>query len=279
MTERISNSPVFILSIFPRSGTNYLLFALGFSPRLFYAEPVLEDYFLFHAGLLAKFARKTANLWLRIGFLDGNAGPDPDIWEKNLLTSLGRGTLSFLEQMSPPGRRIVTKTPFSRNLKYLFKLYPSAQVIFLVRDGRDVVQSFNLTWPRFTFAYTALNWRYHAWLYQRFLDSARGTPEEKQIHRVSYEDLVSKPRQSMSEILRFLNVEERTFDWAGFDSLDLIGSSVHRGTDTQVHWKRIPKPKAFNPIGRWKNWGLIKKLTFRLLAGSQLKRLGYLWTP
>lgn len=79
----------------------------------------------------------------------------------------------------------------------------------------------------------------------------------------------------MKDLLNFLNIDANTFDINQVQNLRLEGSSVYRGDKDQVHWEPVEKPKDFQPVGRWKSWNWLRKITFKMIAGRELIRLGY----
>ena len=101
----MESTPIFILGILPRSGTNLLFKLLQLHPDCEVPDPIREDWSLETADLLVDYARTTYEHWAR----------DPrwgvyEALEGELLRSLGEGLLSLLTSLAQD-RRLVTKTP------------------------------------------------------------------------------------------------------------------------------------------------------------------------
>lgn len=92
---------------------------------------------------------------------------------------------------------------------------------------------------------------------------------------IKFEDLVERPEATVRELLPFLDIDINTFDFNRIRNLPLIGSSFERGGKDQVHWDPVKKPKDFQPVGRWKSWNYWHKMIFKMIAGRELIRFGY----
>jgi hypothetical protein len=124
-------------------------------------------------------------------------------------------------------------------------LFPSANIIFTVRDPRDVLVSYCERWnagrcdPQFVME-SAANVRYHL---DRLLQ-APAFPRE-QIHWVRYEALTADPELEMRHICRFLKVdfvpEVLTFYQRH--------ANVEHETPDGVHHKLLSKPVSRERVG------------------------------
>jgi hypothetical protein len=183
--------------------------------------------------------------------------------------SLGDGLIQFLQV---DHRRTVTKSPSVLRLDRFFKFFPKAQLLLLVRDGRDVVSSCMQTFG-WDFDRAARVWAAGAEEIHQF-DQAEG--ERRQSYRiVRYEDLVRDLRQTLQEVLLFLALDPAVFDFEAAERLPVRGSSTYRGDSDRVHWIPVEKTEAFNPLQRWGSWGPDEHRRFAWLGGRQLCYFAY----
>lgn len=263
-------SPVFILSPAPRSGSDFLAQILQIHPP--FQQPTLlsEDYALVYSQLLEQYVNQTAMRWPK-------DIRDNEEYRRNLLRHLGEGILSFLYEHIERDRRLLCKTPRAHNIDKFFLLFPEAKLFVLIRDGRDVVESAARTWPNriFAFARSTRTWAQGARYVLDFMHGPYSDMRERSWELVTYESLVDLPQVALRDIFGFLDIDADTFDMAQVERLPLRGSSVHRGGKGEVHWVPVERPKDFRPIGRWKSWDFIRKMTFKIIAGRELVRLGF----
>lgn len=111
------------------------------------------------------------------------------------------------------GKRLVgDKTPrYVRSLPTLSRLWPSAKIVHLIRDGRDVCLSV-LDWrkgaPRFSsweedpVSTTALWWEWHV----RLGREAGATLGPERYHELRYESLVAEPERECAALCSFLGI-------------------------------------------------------------------------
>jgi hypothetical protein len=281
-------SPIFILGIAARSGTNYLHDLIRMHPDCDSGSAVLEeDNLVSNAHLLAKYVDGVSRWWKH------HWSPEELQWERDLLMQqLGQGLIAFLssqlkrrKQIS--GRdgtnghslRLVTKTPTVRNLGLFFRLFPSSQLLVLVRDGRSVVESSVRTFDR-PYGHAAKEWAHSARIIQ---DHCKDHPQ-KQFLLVRYEDLYSNPESELRRIFDYLHLDADAYDYVAAANLPVRGSSTLRGQASShsapwvangIHWEPVEKPKNFNPMERWTNWNRAKHERFNWLAGECLVPFGY----
>jgi Sulfotransferase family len=201
--------PVFILGIRPRSGTNFLWDLLRVHPDLSAPRaPVNEDFLVKHSDHLARYAADVRRHWKK--------------WDRSedipneILASLGRGLLEFMQE--DPNERLITKTPTVVNLKHFHALFPQAQLILLVRDGRAVVDSGmrSFGWDLDTAAH---RWKVAADEIKRFEKS-----NVRPYHLVRYEELLHDLEGTIKQILEFLDLDITAYDFEGATSLPVRGS-------------------------------------------------------
>jgi LPS sulfotransferase NodH len=121
----------------------------------------------------------------------------------------GRGTLgsafgtvfqAYAERFGKP--RWGDKRPaYLQNLDVITRLFPDAQIVNLIRDGRDCVASLNeMTWHRQDIYGTIAAWA-------RAVDDGRRAARRlgpAQYHQLRYEDLVADPQAELSALCDFL---------------------------------------------------------------------------
>ena len=83
---------------------------------------------------------------------------------------------------------------------YIDQLFPTCQVIHVVRDGRDVVASHRDRWGRVSALKAVRKWP----RYIRVARTAASSLGEGRYHEVRYEDLVNDPEGTLRVLLGFL---------------------------------------------------------------------------
>ena len=253
--------PVFILGIRPRSGTNFLWDLLRLHPQLAAPRaPVNEDFLVKHSNHLTRYARDVRKHWKKWDRSEDIPG--------EILAALGRGLLDFMEEQ--PQKRLVTKTPTVVNLANFHSLFPQAQLILLVRDGRAVVESGMRSFG-WDFDTAAHRWKTAADEIKRFQDS-----HIRPYHLVRYEDLLHDLEGTLRETLGFLDLDIAAYDFEDAATLPVRGSSTfHRRSGHKVSWAPVSKTDKFDPAARWKQWdeGMLRR--FDYIAGDRLGYFGY----
>ena len=212
MLRLMTDSPIFVVGC-PRSGTTMLQLMLHAHPRI--AIPP-ETRFLLTAyserrtfGDLAVPANRRA-LARRIVAGDtrfGDLGLDADDVVERI--TAGPGTLGsalgtvFQQYAARFGKsRWGDKRPaYLHNIDILLQLFPDAQFINIVRDGRDCVASLKeMSWHRKDIYATVAAWA-------RAVDDARRAARRlgpRQWHEVRYEDLVADPPGRLAAMCAYL---------------------------------------------------------------------------
>jgi Sulfotransferase family len=264
--EIATADPIFILGIMPRSGTNFLMELLCLHPRCAPArDPVKEDFFVEESDHLLAYVRDVHLRW------DPMWGTFDDALLQRLYASLGDGLLSFL--WVERDRRLVAKTPSVRHIDRFFTFFPRARLIILVRDGRSVVHSCvsTLGWD---FDRASKGWAAAADEIRRF-ELSRPSGDDCYL-LVRYEDLLDDLSGSLSNILRFLDLDQEEFDFDAAATVPVRGSSSYFGSGrTSVHWDPVPKGPDFDPKERWRSWSPDLHERFEWIAGRQLRYFGY----
>jgi hypothetical protein len=150
---------------------------------------------------------------------------------------------SYLNKKAPGARIWGDKTPLNTYyLDWVFKTFPQAKFINMIRDGRDVVSSLmkaNLT----NVNNGCLRWN-------QAIENAKNFESiigPQQFLTIYYENLVSSPQESVKRICHFLDV---SFD----DSLLANEEKTANMKDVNFykHFNNLLNPINKNSIGKWK---------------------------
>lgn len=270
MTDSPSNdtgsaaTPIFILGVFPRCGTNFLHDLLQVHPDCGNPAPIWEDYFVAHVDQLLRYLHDVSYHWapghsLKPGTMEA------------LHESFGGAIVSFLASRDP-GHRVVTKTPRVDNLSEFPRLFPNVPLLILVRDGRNVVESGIKTfgWHR---GWAVREWARAAQTILAFDDAHRDGESRYLI--VRYEDLWNSLEPELRRILGFLGLDASRYDFEAAKRLPIKGSSTVGDGGKPVHWKPVEKTPAFDPMSRWRHWHRAQHERFNWIAGEPMRQFGY----
>ncbi len=155
--------------------------------------------------------------------------------------------------------------PFFRKVDIFHSLFPQARFIHIVRDGRDVFDSWRkIDQTKGNVSTIALDWCYKL---SRIERSFSGIPESNKM-TLRYEDLLQRTEESVRLVCRLLDVP---FE-AGM--LEFYRSS-HKYIGTH-HSKLIFRPVDSKNVNKWrKNLTRREIRSFTLLAGGSLRKYGY----
>lgn len=191
----------------PRSGTNYLGYLISLHPEIsahpnqLYEVPFLRSL----KGLLD----------FQTSFNDAFPPSNERIGENGLLAIFADSFLEYLHSFVPAVKRLFFKTPSVRYLNYFFTLFPDENLIILIRDGRDVVQSAVKSWPQINFDRLCDEWNLSAQMCINFGNSNLNRVNSYLV--VKYEDLFADPKKTVIDICQKfgLDVEKYPFDSIG----------------------------------------------------------------
>ena len=159
------------------------------------------------------------------------------------------------------------KTPqHTLNWRALVEAFPDLQVIYLMRDGRDVALSYKRAFFGPKHAYSiAKRWLH----YVQIGEELEGTLDTPRFHRVQYEALVAEPERTVRGICNFLRED---YDPAMLDS---HRSDVPYPTDSR-NALNLRKPILANNSGKWRQEMSARDLRiFEAVAGNALEQYGY----
>lgn len=262
----VEHKPAIIIhGVMPRSGTVYIGELLRLHPDLYaYPNDLWEIPFLETTGDMLEvqkhfFAAYKKNI-SRIG-------------ENDFLTLFGSAFIAYLYSFVPEGKRMLLKVPDVQYLNYFLSVFPNENLLLLMRDGRDVVNSTIRTWPQRNFSDVCKLWDYSARMIlghcKRYADT-----RSKGKWVAKYEDGVRDPVTFVKDACEHFCIDENKYPFDKLSEIPVMGSSSlkHHG---KVTWDPKEKPKNFNTMGRWKEWTRKKKQTFKKIAGWTLLDAGY----
>ena len=215
MRETGSSNPIFIIGVH-RSGTTLLRYMLSSSPRIYI--PPESDFIprFFGRAPLAPLnesrVRKILHIiFTRYRFVKEWQGepPDPARFFHEMPAPTPAGFLETLYRMYARQYGAVRwgdKTPiYTSYVDLIHRIFPEAQFIHIIRDGRDVALSMLEKWGRREF-HIDVYFAARTWV--RRIRQARAAGARlgpRLYHELRYEDLVLDPEKELRAICAFLN--------------------------------------------------------------------------
>jgi LPS sulfotransferase NodH len=156
---------------------------------------------------------------------------------------------------------------YIQDLDVVLELFPDAQIVHMIRDGRDCVASLKRM-PWWTFGYPASVYKW-----ADAIDTGLRAREElrpDQYHEVRYEDLVADPRTHLKALCDFLDEE---FNEAMLEH--------HRESEKKVpeykDWhEKVHEPVTQSAVQRWQSDLDDQEIRlFERVAARQLEGVGY----
>jgi len=275
------NTPIFVVGA-PRSGTTLLQYMLRSHPRIslptgesHFIVPLCEDAQAYGAlSKLENVRRLLREMYRRsAGFLDTDLhglrfdieSLSRELWNEGRTTP--QSIISGLFERNARGEGKVRwgeKTPYYvLHLPKILEWFPGAQIIHLIRDGRDC--SLSLIHRKHDF--NVYNTYEAAKYWQRYVEVGRkhGAMLDSATYiEIRYEDLVTDPARTMARICAFLE-EEYADSLVNFTKSDEAGKTP-----------LLQMPVQADNAGKWRSQmthGQIR--IFESAAGDTLARLGY----
>lgn len=155
---------------------------------------------------------------------------------------------------------------YIRRLPVLLDLFPDAQIVHIIRDGRDCVASLKrMPWWRHGVPAAIEKWVDA----MQKADEARRTLSPNQYHELRYEDLVADPTRTLGHLCRFLSEE--------FDEDMLAPHEVADIIPDRRRWHRNTRePVSDRAVHRWQEDLTAPELRLmEAVAGRHLRRWGY----
>lgn len=251
---------VIIHGIMKRSGTVYVGELLSLHPEIHsYPNKIWEVPFLPQTGKIQKLQR---DFFLAYEQNIGRVG------ENDFLPIFGASFINYLYTNAPDGHRLLVKMPGVQYLNFFYSVFPSENLLLLIRDGRDVVSSTIKTWQGLRFADVCLRWDRSA---KMVLEAQKVYSGREGFWLGRFEDAVKGPEAFVREACKYLGLDTGSYPFERINALPVIGSSTTRKEPDS--WMK--KTKDFNPIGRWHRWSGRRKRVFKRIAGESLIALGY----
>lgn len=249
--------PIFIGGMH-RSGTTLLRVMLNRHSRLS-SGPELQ--LLERTGFL-EFHRYLDNTWLPR--LEQEYGLDAQDLDRAMAAFMNNFLSRY--QLQRGKERWVEKTPKNiLRIDYLFRLFPHAQFIHMIRDPRDVHASVKAKSIRDTPRWSAIGAVQTASEWVRRIN--RGTAWRDELSRyreIQYEHFVRDPEGVMRQILTFL-----AEPW---DSAVLEAPNTQQGASGA----NVRRPVFESSVGRWReNLTQDETRQIEAIAGPLMKSLGY----
>jgi len=270
----MEHSPIFIVGC-PRSGTNLLRDLLRSHPHLAFPG---ESHFIpdFYKGYgnpkNEREARRLAARILRVNWVrPWGVQLDPSAFAED--RSYRQVVSRIYEEWARTQKktRWGDKTPhYVTKISILLEIFPSAKIIHIYRDGRDVA----LSWLRVRFGPRNLFAAARDW--QAMVGAGRQAgatlPHETYLE-VRYESLLSHPERTMKHVCKFIG--EQFTEAVLRPTAIRLGSRHPRLIGARRHWS--PRTEIItNNTAKWKkNMSLSKRILFESVAGDLLETLGY----
>lgn len=258
--------PIFIIGS-PRSGTTALASGLAQHSELWTSDESFFLHSLFGAGkvvnLHERMYNRKAPSWLRTEGVD----------RSEFLGFLGLG-INALYSSRSGGRRWMDQTPLYTQMVFeLAELFPTAQFLHIVRDGRKVVSSMSAFLNKFKdrpeavqyvpkwayeFQEACVTWR--DWV--SIAESFRSDHPERCL-LVRNERLLSDAAEQCREIFDFLDLPEEP------EPAEYFGTNTTNSSFGSADRRPAPGDE-------WQGWDADRRKDFLDVAGETMVELGYL---
>jgi hypothetical protein len=278
--ERAADRPIFVVGV-PRSGTTLLRYMLCSHPRIYIPpESNFIPRFFRRRPNEAMSRAETRRILERIAayrpfwrdWQDEPLNPEafldamPSLTPSALVAALyGRYAQQF------GAVRWGDKSPMYVNyISLMIEMFPSAQIVHIVRDGRDVMASSLSTYrgPRFFYMdpyFAARRWRDGV---RRAMAEGRSLGPE-QYHQISYEALTAEPERRLRELCDFLREEFHP-------AMTAPQREARRHHHSAGIHKRVRAPINTSSSGRWRrDLSISDQRLMQRKAGDLLVTLGY----
>lgn len=276
----LNERPIFVIGA-PRSGTTLLRYSLCAHPRIYI--PPESNFFLrflplpVHQPLSQEKAVRLVKdvLNYKVFFRDWRKElPDPDTFVLGLADLKPATLLNTLYKeyaCQYSAGRWGDKSPiYSDNVAGIAALFPTAQFVHIIRDGRDVALSMLKAYRGIRFFYVDLCYASLSWsrrVKRARCDGAELGPDC--YFELKYEELTAAPDKTLKNLCNYLG---ETFVPEMLTPYQVAAKQFHsRGIHNSTR-----KPFNTQSVGRWKKkMSLSDRRLFHALAGDVLFELGY----
>jgi Sulfotransferase family len=170
-------------------------------------------------------------------------------------------------------QRWADKSPrYAMKLDFILRLFPDAQIVHVIRDGRDVAVSHRKRFGYWSCVKSSVKW-------PRYIEQARAggaALPPGQYHELRYENLVANQEATLRELMSFLgedwdpgmlDFESHAHDVPARYHAQASSRREGEGTSAVVYTSRVGTyRKELDPFMR---------LLFQVTAGRTLRGLGY----
>lgn len=188
-----------------------------------------------------------------------------------------------------PNKTVFIKSPFIENWDLWRLAFPNAKIILLSRDGRDNVISSVVagndkrSWHSFKIF---LKKRINFYLGRTFVSSARHwaktadifheIQENKLLKKFRYEEL-NNSKEKIHELFKFCELDTEDEIIERSLKAPVVGSSwgVQTKSMAKPNWTPDKDKKKYKFSKKWDKWGVLKRTTFKIIAGKRLVKLGF----
>ena len=210
-----------------------------------------------------------------------------DVWLPGLGRLLNDRLLAHLQREAgaEAARRslLLVKEPNgSQSADVIMRAQPKARLLFLLRDGRDVVDSELASfavggWQQRSFAHMRgiddeerldfVIGSAHQWLWRTEVVEAALAEHRGPKHMLRYEDLLREPEPQLAELFEWLDLPLDAIDVADVVERFDFAQLPHRGADQQA---RFAQPGAWRKHLRAEERAAVERI-----LGAKLRQLGY----
>lgn len=255
---------IIIHGVMPRSGTVYVGEILRLHPQLSaYPNDIWEVPFLELTGDIIEVQEHFFQAYKQ------NRGK---IGNNDFLPLFGASLISYLYSYIPDGKQMLLKIPDVQYLDYFKLVFPFENILLLLRDGRDVVNSTIKTWPGRKFSEVCRLWDLSARMILNYRTECAAMENGCLI--VKYEDVVRDPEGFVREACERYRLNEPEYPYDKIRDIAVRGSSAIKNRG-KVTWNAVDKPAGFKTRGRWEDWTVKQKNSFKKIAGKTLIDAGY----
>ena len=163
------------------------------------------------------------------------------------------------------------KTPeYTMCVDDIHKFFPSALFIHIVRDGRDVADSFKMRkWYGWSIFQRAKHWMNYT---QAAIDFGNKINKDQFIN-IRYEDLVLETEKTLKKICDFLQISYEENMLTYMDDVEKNITDVEKESKVHKKLKRLPKK---SDVYKWHgSWSKLSLFKFESVAYKNLNKFGY----
>lgn len=249
--------PIFIVGC-QRSGTTLLRLLLDSHPNISCGP---------ETRFLKDLAKITGEAWPRFQLY----GFPKSYWNSKVSDFFSSFQQEYAERRGK--RRWADKTPlYALSLDYIQDLFPDAQIVHVIRDGRDVVASHKHRWGYYSAVKATIKWSH----YIRCAQAAGSGLPATRYCEVRYENLVSDLEGTMRRLLGFLG---EPWDDAVLEPHKHPHDVLPAYEDFSAN-RRAKSPDApvvyRSQVGAHRNeLDILLRTLFWIRSGRMLRQLGY----